>query len=145
MFITGLVVLGAVFGGIILFLRYGLDRSQIDRLWASGTSFFNVMKTLLPSFYLYICLPPCISASVTIALVRKRFFDLKVGAFLLSVIGVVFLFAYLLLSLFDTLFSGLELGMQAIFVMLALMMPGMLFGWVLTRTKVNTYLRKAGI
>lgn len=143
--IGGLALVGAGFLGCFLFLRFGFDRSQIDILWASGMSFFNIVKTIVPSLFLYICLPPCVAASVTSAFVRRRFSDLLMAIFLVSVIGAAFLLAYLLLSLFDLLFSGLELGMQAVFMMLAFMIPSMLFGFVMTRKKVNAYFRKAGL
>ncbi|MEM2995420.1 MAG: hypothetical protein QXI91_05345 [Candidatus Bathyarchaeia archaeon] len=141
--IGGLVVVFAAIFGSIFFVHFALDRSQIDRLWASGASFFYVTKTLLPSFYLFICLPPSISSSVTIAVLRRRFSYLALGLFLLAITGFAFLLIYLLLSLFDLLFANTPLETQAIFMLLAFFIPGILLALILKARKVNNYLRKA--
>lgn len=103
--IVGSVLVGTFLLSFVVFVQLFLDRSQIDRLWASGASFFEVAKIIVPSMYLMFSLPISVSLSLTVAYLRRRFSALAIGFVTLFGMGAFFLIAYFLLFLFGILFA----------------------------------------
>jgi len=140
--IVGLVLCCTFFFAVIILIQFGFDFSQIDKLCASGYSLFDIAKTLLQPIYLMVILPTSISASVTVACLRRRFSDVAVGLFLLSVIGLAFLLFYLLFSLCDLLFASLPIETQALLAMLAIYTTAISLGLIIKNRKIDNYIRK---
>ena len=136
------IALGTILAGAIILVQFVFDRSQVDRLWASGMSFFGIAKTFLPSFYLFMCLPSTVSVSVTLACLRRRFSDLAICPLLLLSMGVFFFLAYLFLSLFDVFLGNLWVGLQALFILPAFLVPGIILTLVIKTKRFNDYIKK---
>jgi hypothetical protein len=140
--ILGFVLAATFLPSFIFFTFFFIDQSQIDKLWASGMSLFGIARIIVPPMYLIFCLPMSISVSLAAAILRRRISYLTVGLGILLSVGAFFLFAYLLLLLFDIFLSNLSIAFQWLLVLSSFFILGTLLMLAIKTPKINKYIGK---
>lgn len=145
--IGGFIAVGVAIVGFLAFIQFSdvNHRLYFSENLDSASSLLIALPYVLAVMYLLTILPMIVAGGVAMGLLAKRSFRFVIEEILgppLLATGGMFGLSALLLTLFGVLFSNLSEAAQAVLMVLAFSVSGIIVASVLKTNRTNRYIRK---